>query len=96
MVISSIIEGIDQETELDIRFYDHKEPNTLSNKDSGVFSKWQLSNHTEFGQSKKRVLDSRKIGKENQLKLQKNTITALIMKPKLRFNNQLISLLTCA
>ena len=51
--IVSIVELIDQETKIDIRFYDIKEHKTLRNKYKLVLRECRLSHPTKFVQSKK-------------------------------------------
>ena len=69
--VESIVGGRDQQTKLDLRFYDHKEYKTLSNEDTSVLREWRLSNPKEFGQSKKRTLDALTGRNGNQHKHQK-------------------------
>ena len=66
---ASMVGGRNQK-DLDLRFYDFKECKTLNVEDKNALKEWRSSHSDEFGQSKKRVLDSRK-GNNKQRKRQK-------------------------
>ena len=61
--IVSIVGVRDQNTRLDLRFYNHKECKTLINNDKNKLHEWRLSHTNEFIQNKKRTLDPKKQGK---------------------------------
>ena len=69
--VASIVGDRHRETKIDLRFYGAKENKTLSNKDKSVLREWHLVSPTEFGQSKKRVLDTKKGGKGRPCKNKK-------------------------
>ena len=62
----------DRESKTDRFFCDIKECKNLSNKYMSLLREWCLSNPTEFGQSKKRILDTKKRGKGRSHERQNN------------------------